>query len=309
MRGGKDPGDRRYEEHRRHLTRVYAGLLPWSLCFVVFGLVPLIAAFALSFYDMNPLRPDRTHWVGLSNYAHALGSPAFWHALRTTAIFVVGTLPVTLALAYVVAALLSRLKRHEAFFRAAIFFPATLSMVVISLVFKSLYAEQGLLNGWLASLGFQSVHWLQDPRLALPSIMAMDVWASVGYFAILILAGRKTLPPEQLEAARLEGMRALEIERRIVLPHVRPVILFVVLLNTIRSFQIFIEVFVLTRGGPLDSTLTLVYHLYERAFYHFEMGYACAIAYILLCLVGLILLVQRRLIARAPAEAPVEAPA
>lgn len=274
--------------------RSLAGLLPWSLCFAVFGLTPLLAALLLSFYDMNPLRPDLTRWIGISNYARALESPAFWHALRTTGIFVVGTLPVTLILAYAVAALLSRLRRGEAFFRAAIFFPATLSMVVISLVFKSLYAEQGLLNGWLTGLGLMPLHWLQDPRLALPAIMAMDVWASVGYYAILILAGRKTLPPEQLEAARLEGMRGLQIERRIVLPHVRPVLLFVVLLNTIRSFQIFIEVFVLTRGGPLDSTLTLVYHLYERAFYHFEMGYACAIAYILLFLVGLILLVQRR---------------
>jgi multiple sugar transport system permease protein len=281
------------------------GLLPWSVCFAVFGLIPLLAALILSFYSMNPLRPDLTHWIGVSNYARAFRSPEFWHALRTTALFVVGTLPLTLTLAYVAAAFLSRLRRGETFFRAAIFFPATLSMVVISLIFKSLYAEQGLLNGWLAAVGLQRLHWLQDPRLALPSIMAMDVWASVGYYAILILAGRKTLPVEQLEAARLEGMGALEVERRIIFPHVRPVILFVVLLNTIRSFQIFIEVFVLTRGGPLDSTLTLVYHLYERAFYHFEMGYACAIAYILLLLVGVILLVQRRLISKAPGEAAV----
>jgi len=284
-------------------SRPLPGLLPWFACFAVFGLIPLLAAFVLSFYSMNPLRPDLTHWIGASNYARAIGSPAFWHALRTTGIFVVGTLPVTLILAYIVAALLGRLRRGEALFRAAIFFPATLSMVVISLVFKSLYAEQGLLNGWLAALGFPRIHWLQDPRLALPSIMAMDVWASVGYYAILILAARKTLPLEQLEAARLEGLRPLQVERRIVLPHVKPVILFVVLLNTIRSFQIFIEVFVLTRGGPLDSTLTLVYHLYERAFYHFEMGYACAIAYILLLLVGGILLLQRRFLSRSPTGA------
>jgi len=282
-------------------SRPAPGLLPWFACFAVFGLIPLLAALVLSFYSMNPLRPDLTHWIGAANYARALGSPAFWHALRTTGIFVVGTLPVTLILAYIVAALLARLRRGEALFRAAIFFPATLSMVVISLVFKSLYAEQGLLNGWLAALGFPRIHWLQDPRLALPSIMAMDVWASVGYYAILILAARKTLPLEQLEAARLEGLSPLHVERRIVLPHVKPVILFVILLNTIRSFQIFIEVFVLTRGGPLDSTLTLVYHLYERAFYHFEMGYACAIAYILLLLVGGILLLQRRFLSRSPA--------
>jgi multiple sugar transport system permease protein len=251
---------------------------------------------------MNPLRPDLTHWIGLSNYGRALASPAFWHALRTTALFVVVSVPLTLGLGYVVAALLSQVRRGEAFFRAAVFFPATLSMVVISLVFKSLYAEEGLLNGWLAGAGLAPLHWLQDPRLALPSIIAMDVWASVGYYAILLLAGRKTLPVEQLEAARLEGLSWLHVERRIVFPHVRPVVLFVILLDTIRAFQIFIEVFVLTRGGPLESTLTLVYHLYERAFYHFEMGYACAIAYLLLLLVGAILILQRRLL-REPAVA------
>jgi multiple sugar transport system permease protein len=280
------------------------GIAPWGICFAVFGLFPLAYALALSFLSFNPLRPDLVQWVGLSNYTRALTSPSFWHALRTTAIFVLGTLPVTLTLAYAVAALLSRIRRGETFFRAAIFFPATLSMVVISLVFKSLYAEEGLLNGWIAAAGLPRVHWLQNPSLALPSIMLMDVWASVGYYAILILAARRTLPEEQLEAARLEGLPRWTVERRIVLPHVRPVLLFVVLLNTIRSFQIFIEVFVLTRGGPLESTLTLVYHLYERAFYHFEMGYASALAYLLLALVGLILLVQRRLIGRDGAEAP-----
>lgn len=280
------------------------GLTPWGLFFAAFGVFPLVYALALSFLAYNPLRPDLVRWVGFDNYARALQSPSFWHALRTTVVFVVGTLPVTLTLAYVVSGLLAGVRRGQGFFRAAIFFPATLSMVVISLVFKSLYAEEGLLNGWLAGAGLSRVHWLQDPALALPSIMLMDVWASVGYYAILILAARKTLPEEQLEAARLEGLTRFQVERRIVLPHVRPVLLFVVLLNTIRSFQIFIEVFVLTRGGPLESTLTLVYHLYERAFYHFEMGYASALAYLLLLLVGAILIVQRRLLGGDPAEAP-----
>ncbi|HTK69818.1 MAG TPA: sugar ABC transporter permease [Candidatus Eisenbacteria bacterium] len=279
------------------------GLAPWGLFFAAFGIFPLVYALALSFLAYNPLRPDLVRWVGLDNYIRALHSPSFWHALRTTVIFVVGTLPVTLTLAYIVSGLLASVRRGAGFFRAAIFFPATLSMVVIALVFKSLYAEEGLLNGWLGAMGLSRVHWLQDPALALPSIMLMDIWASVGYYAILILAARKTLPEEQFEAARLEGLTRLQIERRIVLPHVRPVLLFVVLLNTIRSFQIFIEVFVLTRGGPLESTLTLVYHLYERAFYHFEMGYASALAYLLLLVVGAILLVQRRFLGGDPMEA------
>lgn len=277
-------------------NRPSIGLLPWGIAFLIFGLFPLLYALVLSFQQMNPLRPDLTHFVGLSNYGRALASASFWHSLRTTVIFVVGTIPVTLTLAYLVAAQLAKIRRGQGFFRAAIFFPATVSMVVIALVFKSLYAEDGLLNGWLAASGLSRVHWLQDVRTALPSIMLMDIWGSVGYYAILILAGRKTLPPEQLEAARLEGLSAWDVERRIVFPHLRPVLLFVVLLNTIRSFQIFTEVFVLTRGGPLESTLTLVYHLYERAFYHFEMGYASAIAYLLLGLVGIVLLVQRRVL-------------
>ena len=279
------------------------GLAPWGLFFAAFGVFPLVYALALSFLAYNPLRPDLVHWVGFDNYVRALQSPSFWHALRTTVVFVVGTLPVTLTLAYFVSGLLAGVRHGQGFFRAAIFFPATLSMVVISLVFKSLYAEEGLLNGWLAGAGLSRVHWLQDPVLALPSIMLMDIWASVGYYAILILAARKTLPEEQLEAARLEGLAWFQVERRIVLPHVRPVLLFVVLLNTIRSFQIFIEVFVLTRGGPLESTLTLVYYLYERAFYHFEMGYACAIAYLLLALVGVVLLIQRRVLRSTEAAA------
>ena len=284
--------------------RPSVGLIPWGLFFLVFGIFPLAYALVLSFQEMNPLRPDAVRFLGFDNYTRALTSPSFWRALRTTVIFVVGTLPITMTLAYGVAALLGRIDRGQTFFRAAIFFPATLSMVVIALVFKSLYAEEGLLNGWLGAAGLGRVSWLQDPRFALPSIMIMDVWASVGYYAILMLAGRKTLPGEQLEAARLEGLTAWDVERRIVLPHLRPVLLFVVLLNTIRSFQIFIEVFVLTRGGPLESTLTLVYHLYERAFYHFEMGYASALAYLLLALVGLILMIQRRFLGTAaPREA------
>ena len=183
--------------------RSLAGLAPWSLFFALFGLVPLLAALLLSFTSLNPLRPDLARWVGLGNYGRALGSPVFWHALGTTAFFVVGTLPPTIGLAYVVAALLARVRRGEAFFRAAVFVPATLSMVVIALVFKSLYAEEGLLNGWIAGLGLPRVHWLQDPALALPAIMAMDVWASVGYYAILILAGRKTLP--RVDSAKLSS--------------------------------------------------------------------------------------------------------
>ncbi len=272
------------------------GLAPWGLAFLVFGIVPLAYALGLSLLEYNPLRPDRVEWVGLGNYVRALRSPSFWRALRTTAIFVLGTLPFTMTAAYAVSALLARARRAESFLRAAIFFPATLSMVVIALVFKSLYAEEGLFNGWLAAAGLGRIHFLQDTRLALPSIMAMDVWSSVGYYAILMLAGRKTLPADQLEAARLEGLSTWDVERRIVLPHLRPVLLFVVLLNTIRSFQIFIEVFVLTRGGPLESTLTLVYHLYDRAFYRFQMGYASALAFLLLLFVGGFLVLQRRVL-------------
>ncbi|TPW05412.1 MAG: multiple sugar transport system permease protein [bacterium] len=173
--------------------------------------------------------------------------------------------------ALLVALALNRHLPMKSLFRAAWFMPTIVSMVVISLVFKNFYSPFGFLNAVLSLLGLPGHPWLQDPNTALPAIMLMDVWAAVGYYAVIFLAGLQAIPAELYEAAALDGGSGWRRHWHITLP----------LLKSIRSFQVFIEIFVMTRGGPLDSTLTTVYYLYDRAFNSFELGYASALAWVL----------------------------
>lgn len=269
-------------------------LLPWLLVFSVFEAYPLVTSFALSFTDYNPLSAGGPHFVGLANYHEALTTPTFWRALRTTALFVVGTIPFTTVLSLALALLVHSRLPARGLFRAGFFVPSILSMVVISLVFKNLYAPYGGLNALLSVLHLPTPDWLLDTRTALPAVMAMDVWASIGYYMVLFLAGLQTIPRDLYEAASLDGGSRWDALWHITLPMLRPVALFVVVINTIRSFQVFIEIFVMTRGGPLDTTMTAVYYLYDRAFYAFRLGYASAVAYLLFAVILCVALVQMK---------------
>jgi multiple sugar transport system permease protein len=269
-------------------------LSPWLLTLAAFYLFPVVYSLVLSLLNFNPLNPSATTWAGLANYAKAFRDPVLGKAAVNTLYFVVGTVPVTTMLALFLAILLNRSLPGQTFFRAGFFVPTLVSMVVISLVFKQLYAQDGILNQALSLLGIQGKAWLLDERTALPGIMVMDVWSAIGYYMLLFLAGLQAIPRELYEAASIDGSSKLSQVFQITLPHLRPVALVVIVVNTIRSFQVFIEVFVMTRGGPLNSTLTVVYDLYERAFYRFEMGYASAIAYLLFAVIFLVSLAQAR---------------
>jgi len=269
-------------------------LSPWLLTLAAFYLFPVVYSLVLSLLNFNPLNPSATTWAGLANYVKAFRDPVLGKAAVNTLYFVVGTVPVTTVLALVLAILLNRSLPGQTFFRAGFFVPTLVSMVVISLVFKQLYAQDGILNQVLSLLGIQGKAWLLDERTALPGIMVMDVWSAIGYYMLLFLAGLQAIPRELYEAASIDGSSKLSQVFQITLPHLRPVALVVIVVNTIRSFQVFIEVFVMTRGGPLNSTLTVVYDLYERAFYRFEMGYASAIAYLLFAVIFLVSLAQAR---------------
>jgi multiple sugar transport system permease protein len=203
-------------------------------------------------------------------------------------------LPVTTVLALGLALLLERRFPMRDALRAGFFFPSVVSAVVISILFKQIYSPYGALSGGIRTLGFTPPHWLEDPHLALPCIMAMDVWSSVGYYAVLFLAALQAVPMEIRESAVLEGASGMRVFRSILLPQLRPMLLFVLVINTIRSLQVFTEVFVMTAGGPLNSTTTAVYHLYDVAFFRFEHGYASALAYILTAIIFLFSLVQAR---------------
>lgn len=270
-------------------------LSPWLVSFALFGLYPLLFSLLVSLTDYNPLRGSMS-WLALANYAKALRDPLFWQSLKVTLIFVAGTIPFTTSLALGLALLLNRPLRGRGVLRASFFLPTVVSLVVVSLIFKQVYSPFGLLNAFLHVFGLSGRSWLQDPATALPAVMAMDVWAAIGYYMVIYLAGLQTIPVELYEAAALDGAIGWRAHLHVTLPLLLPTTLFVVVINTIRSLQVFIEVFVMTRGGPLDATLTTVYYLYDQGFRYFSMGYASAIAYLLFVVILGFALVQSRLL-------------
>jgi len=281
----------------------WAFLSPWVIAFGLFGLFPFAFSLAASFTDYSPIRAGGASFVGLANYARALSDPAFWSALGNTAFFVVGTIPFTTTLALALALAVQPAFRGRTLFRVGFFVPSVVSVVVLSLVFKGLYASNGALDGVLRALGLTPPAWLLDPRTALPAIMAMDVWSASGYYMIIFLAGLEAIPRELYDAARLEGASRRAQLAHITLPLLRPTLLFVLVVNTVRSLQIFGEVFVMTRGGPLHSTTTVVYYLYEEAFYRFNLGYASAVAYLLFLITLALAWVQMKTVRPAGPEA------
>lgn len=264
----------------RHGPSTLVFLLPWIVSFGLFSLIPLVDSFWTSFTRYNPIQGPPV-FIGLDNYARLLKDPIFWKSLRTTLVFVLGTIPLTTIGALLVALGLNRHLPLKAVFRAGWFMPTIVSMVVVSLVFKNFYSPFGFLNALLELVGLPGGAWLQDPATALPAVMLMDVWAAVGYYAIIYLAGLQAIPAELYEAAALDGGSGWRKHWHITLPLLKSTTLFILVINTIRSFQVFIEIFVMTRGGPLNSTLTTVYYLYDRAFNSFELGYASALAWAL----------------------------
>jgi multiple sugar transport system permease protein len=257
---------------------------PWLISFALFGLFPILFSLGASFTDYSPIQSAQAHFVGLGNYARALSDAAFWSSLGNTAVFVLGTIPCTTALALALALAVQPAFRGRTVLRVGFFIPSVVSAVVLSLVFKGLYAQDGTLNAILGALHVPAPDWLLNPRTALPAIMAMDVWSASGYYMIIFLAGLEAIPRDLYEAARLEGAGPWDCFAHITLPLLRPTLLFVLIVNTIRSLQIFAEVFVMTRGGPLGRTTTVVYYLYEEAFSRFHLGYASAVAYLLFVL-------------------------
>lgn len=283
--------------HRRAYT--LALLAPWIITLGVFWIYPLVYALVLSFSDYQTLTNTIT-WTGLKNYRSVFESDAFWRAMSNTVIFTFGTVPVTTALALGLAAALNRRSaKLGSFFRAAYFLPSVTSLVVIALIFTNLYSRSGYVNALCGMLGlpFPVNGWLQDPSTALGAIMAMDVWISTGYYMVLILAGMQAIPKDLYETAELAGANAWQQFWRITLPMLRSTLLFVLVINTIKSFQIFVEVYVMTGGGPRGATTTLVYLVYHQAFVENNaMGYACAMAYVIFVVLLLVSLLQMKLL-------------
>ncbi len=273
--------------------------LPWLLTLVCFWLFPLAASLLMGFTDFRLLVKEY-HWVGLANFRALFSDAAFLSAIKNTLIFVFGTIPVTTIIALGLALLVNRQFRGRGMFRAAFFLPSITSMVVIALIFTNLYQRGGYvaLLSRLVGLTPPENGFLYDSSTALYAVMAMDVWMSVGYYMLIFLAGLKSIPQELYEAAEIHGAGALRRLINITLPLLKPVTLFIIVINCIKSFQVFVEIFVMTKGK--FDTSTAVYFVYETGLTTgFKSGYASAAAYVLFMIIALFslawfLLLKRR---------------
>jgi putative chitobiose transport system permease protein len=233
--------------------------------------------------------------VGLANIRRLLADPMFFRVATTTFLYLVGVVPPIVLGSLALAVLVNRALPGIHVFRGAFYTPVLVSLVVAAIAFRWLYAENGLINSWLTTLlgsRFEPVGFLTDPRLALPSVMLVTLWKGLGYYMVIFLAGLQGISPDLYEAAALDGSEGWRRHLDITLPLLRPYVTLVAVISAIGATKVFEEVFLMTQGGPADSTRTIVYYVYDQAFGELEIAYACTIG-LALFLIVLVLSVIR----------------
>jgi multiple sugar transport system permease protein len=275
-------------------------LAPALTVLVATFFLPIAGSLLLSFTDFDIYaigRLDNFRVIGPRNYTTLVASPLFWLALKNTLYFVLVGGPVSLLVALGAALLVNaKLVRFKSFFRTVYFAPFVTTLVAVAIVWRYLYhPTYGILNYALGAVGIAPVDWLGDPRWAMPAIIVMAVWKNFGYNMLILIAGLQAIPEELYEAALLDGAGAWGRFRHVTLPMLSPTLVFVGLITMIGYFQVFAEPYVMTAGGPLRSTTTMVLLMYEEGFRWWRMGYAAAIAFVLFVLILGGMLLQRRL--------------
>ena len=275
----------------------WAFAAPFVILFGVFLAFPILASFLLSFTSFglrDIANPVGTSVIGLKNYVDLLADPKFWKALFNTFYFVVVGVPVTLVIGLLIATALSRgVTRFRTAFRVGYYLPVITSIVAIAVVWRFLLnPDAGLINMLLSGLGIKGPAWLADPVFAMPSIIAMAVWRNLGFAMVVFLAGLQTIPATLYEAAGIDGAGRWQAFRYVTIPMLRPTILFMTVITTIGYLQLFEEPFVMTLGGPLDSTLSITMYMYQQGFTFFHQGFASSIAYVLFVIVAFVAFLQ-----------------
>jgi multiple sugar transport system permease protein len=269
----------------------------------VFFALPVAAALLVSFtdFDIYALADvANLRFVGLRNYARLLETPLFWHALGNTFYFVAAGVPLSIGISLGAALLLnSPLARARAFFRTALFVPVVTTLVAVAVIWRYLFATRyGLLNYALGRIGIAPIDWLGDPHWAMPAIILFAVWKSFGFNMVILLAGLQSIPQELYEAARMDGASRTQQLRYITLPSLAPLLLMVSILTIAGHFQLFAEPYVMTQGGPLQSTVSVLYFMYEEGFKWWNLGSASAVAFVLFLFIFAVTVLQLRLAPR-----------
>ena len=281
----------------------YLFLLPALVLIAVFVVYPILAVVYYSFTDYNIVRPPV--WVGLDNFAKVLGDKTFWLALTHSIVYLLVT-PILIVLSIGLAIIVNRKLRGIQIYRALYFVPAVSGSIAIGLAWTWLFDRNGFINGVLQTWGVieTPIQWLSTPALVLPIAMLLTIWAGVGYYSVIFLAGLQNIPEELYDAARIDGCNDLQKHWHVTLPGLRPQIVFVAVISSLAALKVFDEIYILTgkTGGILDSGTTMVFYLWKQAFVLQHAGYASAIALILLAITLVFSIVNVRLLERQDAD-------
>ncbi|HSL88174.1 MAG TPA: sugar ABC transporter permease [Ignavibacteriaceae bacterium] len=275
----------------------YFFLAPAVSAIFLFFFIPVIAAFLISFtdFDIYTLGDFSTlRFVGLDNYLNLFKDDLFWTALKNTFYFVIVAGPLSIMISLGAALLLSsKLVRFKAIFRLSYFLPVVTTLVAVAIVWRFIYHHNfGIMNYFIGFFGINPIDWLGDPFWAMPSIILMAVWKNFGYNMIIFIAGLQNIPEELYEAANIEGANAWQKFKSITIPMLAPTTVFISIITMIGFFQLFAEPYVMTQGGPLNSTLSIVQYMYQEGFRWWNMGYSASIAFVLFFIIFIGTLIQ-----------------
>lgn len=296
--GTSRPRSNWWRQWGEETVAAYLFILPAMAILLVFAFFPVVFSVVTSFMKWNlPYQPS---WIGLQNYQYLFQNPVGWKvfrgALLNTFYFTAGSVPLNMAISLFIALFLNQKLRGVGLFRTAYFLPTITSTVAVSVVWMWLYhpANYGLFNTILLRLGLPVQRWLRDPLLAMPALIAMGIWHGMGYNIIIFLAGLQGIPAHLYEAAKIDGAGTWAQFRKITWPLLSPTTFYVLVIGVINAMQAFSQMHVMTQGGPLGRTTTIVYYLYQLAFENFTMGRASTVACILFLLLLVLTLVQFR---------------
>lgn len=272
---------------------------PAVVLLVLFLVVPVLLAFVLSFTNARLISPNPPRFVGLENFVRAFTSdPVFLRSVLNTFLFAVVVVPVQAGFGLLLAVLVNQRLRGVTWFRVVYFVPVVTSIVVVSILWKFMYQPDGLINSFIDTVTFgawQGQAWLNDPDTALGAIIVLSIWQAVGFHMLIWLSGLQTIPEELYEAARMDGATPWQQFRNVTWPGLRSTTVFVLVTITIAALGLFVQIDVMTQGGPVNSTSTIVYHAVRKGYREQETGYGAAISLIFFVLVLVIALVQRYL--------------
>ena len=268
---------------------------PYLIFVIVFVLFPVIFCFFLTFHKWNIIAP--MHFIGTANYNRLVHDRLFWKAIGNTLKFLLLHIPLQLVVSLLLAQLLNQQIRAKSFFRASFFMPVIVSGVVVTILWQQLLGyDSGLINRLFVNLGMEKTGWLIDPDIAIYSIAVMATWKNVGLYVILFLVGLQTVPTQYYEAAKLEGANRWQQFYHITLPMINPTIFMVVILSTIGGFSLFIEPYIMTGGGPLNTTLSAVLYIYKQAFQYYNMGYSATLGFFYAIMIMTVVILQKKFI-------------